>query len=63
VYKLFRLGFGGVSIIAVGIWLMTSPDMRQNPNVVTASDLMPGIAAVLIGTLLLGLAVYSLFRR
>jgi hypothetical protein len=62
-YRLLRLGVGGVGIVLLGIWLLTSPVFRDNPNVFTLKDAMPGIGALFVGLLVLAATVVSAIWR
>jgi hypothetical protein len=53
----------GIVCIGLGIVLIVSPDLRANPKELTASDVTPGVGAILVGTVMLLLFFYPFFRR
>jgi len=62
-YGVLRFGGGGFFCLLLGIWLMDSPDIRQNPKVFTIADALPGLGALLAGFMLIGLAVIKVVKR
>jgi hypothetical protein len=62
-YRIMRWSIAGDFCIGLGLVLMFSPALRDNPQVFSFSDLLPGLAAVIAGLGALGLAGYVLFRR
>jgi hypothetical protein len=49
--------------IGLGVWLVTDPMFRQNPKALSFSDLLPGIGAIIVGLVMLGLSVLVIRRR
>lgn len=62
-YRAIKWVLGGVVCIALGIWLIVSPEFRANPNVLTASDALPGVGAIVVGCAMLALMVIASYRR
>jgi hypothetical protein len=62
-YHCIRWFIGGLCVIVLGIFLISSPDMRANPKRIELADLMPGIGAILVGIVIIVLPVVLLLRR
>jgi hypothetical protein len=45
----------GLGCIVVGSWMIFSPDFRSNPKQFTLADAAPGVAAILVGLVMVGL--------
>jgi hypothetical protein len=63
VYKALKMGVLGVAIIGLGITLMVDPGMRANPKEFTLNDATAGLAVVLVGVILVGLAALVFWRK
>src|SRR5262245_39666681 len=53
-YWFLKLCLVATGCVGVGIWLLTSPTFRTNPEVMTFGDALPGVAALVVGLFLLG---------
>ena len=53
-----RFILGGIFAIGLGIFLIAQPDFRSHPGRIELGDLWPGLAAIVAGLGMLGLAVY-----
>jgi hypothetical protein len=62
-WRLLRLALGGLLCILLGFWLIFSPTFRANPNKLTLEDALPGIGAIVVGIVLLGLLFFVWRRR
>ena len=66
VYPLLKLGIAGVFFLCLGIYLITSPSLRSDPNRVSADEVVLGLVGILVGVgiLLFGFAsIFGFFRR
>jgi hypothetical protein len=61
--RFLRWVLAGVLSLAIGVWLMVDPSVRQNPKEFTLSDIGPGLAACLVGAVILGLSYLMIRRR
>jgi hypothetical protein len=58
-----RFGITGVVAVGIGFALIMSPGLRDDPKVLTFSDVLPGLGAIVAGFGAFGLAAYMMFRR
>jgi hypothetical protein len=54
---------GGVVMIVLGIWMIFSPDTRNDPRGFTLRDLWPGLGPIIVGLVLIGFIAYVPGRR
>jgi hypothetical protein len=57
-FRSIRWFIGGIAVICLGAWLVFDPNLRSNPRNPTLEDLMPGIAAIIVGLGMCFLAYY-----
>jgi hypothetical protein len=57
-FRLVRFSLGGVAAIALGLFLLFIPGLRDNPNKLTLSEALPGIAAIGAGLGCFALVVF-----
>jgi hypothetical protein len=62
-YRAVLWVIGGLFCIGIGVMLMVNPTFRADPRVLTLSDLLPGVGAVVVGVVMLGLVAFVRFRR
>jgi hypothetical protein len=61
-FRFLRFFAGGAFLIFFGIWWMTTPSFRANPDVIKFEDMVPGLGVVFGGLVLLGLSAL-IYRR
>jgi hypothetical protein len=53
----------GLVFIILGVFLLTTPMVRDDPNQLSTRDLLVGVGPVLAGVLCIGLGVFSFMRK
>lgn len=61
-YRVIRWLAGALFCFGLGVVLIFSPALRTNPKALTASDAMPGVAAIIVGIGMLVLFLIPFFR-